>query len=112
MHFTDKIISFTELMWKEGLILISLNKTINMKKTILFGAFAMALVSCGESVDPAALSKEVCECYEKANGLPADAENREDEQLKCRELSTTNWEKVKGNKENEKIYNDAFPCGI
>lgn len=87
-----------------------------MKKTFLgFGIVllgAAALTSCGESIDAVALSKEVCDCYSKANNLPASDENREAEQNKCSELSTANWEKVKGNTELEKIYNDAFPCGF
>lgn len=85
-----------------------------MKKSIL-GIFALSiftLSSCGESIDAAALSQEVCDCYEKANGLPASDENRRAEQDKCGELSTANWEKVKGKTDLEKLYNEAFPCGM
>lgn len=87
-----------------------------MKKTFQIMTFVsmtvFALASCGEKVDGAALSKEVCDCYEKANGLPGDDPNRRAEQDKCSQLQKTNWDKVVGNVEAEKAFNDQFPCGM
>lgn len=80
--------------------------------TAVFALAAITLSSCGESVDGAALAGEICDCYEKANGLPGDDPNRADEQKKCSELQKTNWEKVEGNSEQEKAFNDQFPCGM
>lgn len=84
-------------------------------KKVIFSAVAIAaltLTSCGESIDGAALAKEVCECTTKANNLPGDDPNRRAEQDKCSELQKTNWDKVKGNKEQEDAFNDQFPCGF
>lgn len=87
-----------------------------MKKTILTLSASLVVIafttSCGgEKVDGAALAQEVCDCYSNANGLPADAPNRSEEQKKCGELQTTNWDKIKGDFEQEKAFNDKFPCG-
>ena len=86
-----------------------------MKKIIgtalTFSLLTLMISSCGESIDGAALSQEVCECFSTANGLPGDDPNRSAEQDKCTELQTTNWEKVKGNAEQEAAFNDQFPCG-
>lgn len=84
-----------------------------MKKSIFYACILVgtSLMSCGESIDGAALAKEVCECTTKANNLPGDDPNRRAEQDKCSELQKTNWEKVKGNKEQEDAFNDQFPCG-
>ena len=73
----------------------------------------LMLSSCGgEKIDGAALAKEICECSSKANNLPADDPNREAEQKKCSELQSSNWMKVKGNPDQEKAFNDQFPCGF
>ena len=65
-----------------------------------------------EAKDGAALAKEVCECTSKANALPADDPNRRAEQDKCSKLQKDNWDKIKGDSEQEKAFNDQFPCGM
>ena len=87
-----------------------------MKNYLMKGLLAVGLLivsfSCSEEIDGAALAKEVCECNEKANGLPSDDPNRRSEQDKCSDLQKSNWDKVKGNTSAEKAFNDAFPCGM
>lgn len=90
-----------------------------MKKVILTGMtlsfLALSFTSCGEAkekVDGASLAKEVCDCYTHANGLSADDPNRTEEQNKCSELQKANWDKVSGDTEQEKAFNDQFPCGM
>ena len=85
-----------------------------MKKRFLFAIAAgiLSVSSCGESIDGAALAKEVCDCTTNANGLPGDDPNRRAEQDKCMELQKTNWEKVKGDLDQEKAFNEQFPCGM
>lgn len=89
-------------------------KLFILKNTFLFICLfiGFTVVSCRESVDGAALAKEVCECTTKANNLSGDDPNRRAEQDKCSELQKTNWDKVKGNKEQENAFNDQFPCGF
>lgn len=95
-----------------------------MKLTLLMGAaLSVALLSlsgCGSegeenaegAADGATLAKEVCECTTKANAMPADDPNRRKEQDKCSKLQKENWDKIAGDKEQEKAFNDQFPCGM
>ena len=95
-----------------------------MKKATFMSVCSLFLLfSCGgegeteendapEKIDGAALAKEVCDCTTKANALPSDDPNRRAEQDKCMELQKTNWEKVKGNLDEESAFNDQFPCGM
>ena len=83
----------------------------NIKSIAVIALMSLTLISCGESIDGAALSQEICDCLSVANGLPSDDENRSAEQDKCTDLQTKNWELVKGNVEQEKAFNDQFPCG-
>lgn len=88
-----------------------------MKKTIIsilgLTAIMLSVTSCGgDSVDGAALAKEICECTTKANALPGDYPNRDAEQEKCSKLQVDGWAKVEGDPEQEKKFNGTFPCGF
>ena len=91
---------------------MKLTRKINV--LVLGCALTIGLVGCGgeAAVDGAAVAQEICDCYSAANGLPADDPNRSAAQDKCGELQKTNWDKVAGNSEQEKAFNDAFPCGM
>lgn len=87
-----------------------------MKKTIIsilgVATLMLSMTSCGESIDGPALAKEVCECTTKSNALPASDPNRSAEQDKCTELNVSNWDKIKGDMEQEDAFNAEFPCGF
>lgn len=87
-------------------------KVIIMKKTLLSGIGALALAFVFSSCGGEALAQEICDCTTAANALPGDDPDRSAEQDKCMQLQKTNWEKVKGDAEQESAFNDRFPCGI
>lgn len=76
-----------------------------MKKLIIVIAAASFFISCGSgSKSGTGLAEEVCECYKKANGLPASDPARATEQDKCLKLQGTNWRKI----QNDKAKSDEF----
>lgn len=79
-----------------------------MKKIILISALAVLSGSCGGPSNGAALAKEVCDCYNKANALPADDPTREQAQDDCIMKQGEAWSKVKNNREQSDKFNDEL----
>jgi hypothetical protein len=78
-----------------------------MKKIVLSAFAAALLVACG-GADPKKDAQEVCDCYSKANGLPADDANRAAEQTKCLELQTKKYEAYKDNMDQMNEFNTTM----
>ena len=80
--------------------------------------FFMLLITYGvacstekNTVDGAALARQVCECTERTNAMKANEPNRESERKKCDELQKSTWATVKGTDQQD-AYNAIFPCGL
>lgn len=69
-----------------------------MKKVLAkFSTFALLSVcSCGGN-SGANLAKEVCDCYQKANGMDAGDPNRAKAQADCLASQAVAWNKIKEN---------------
>ena len=79
-----------------------------MKYIIIALFISPLLLSCGGSASGSNLSKEVCDCYKKANGLPASDPNRTKEQDACIQKQAEAWKKVKDNKEESDKFNQEI----
>ena len=75
-----------------------------MKKLMIIAAAAFFIACGGSSKSGTGLAEEVCDCYKKANGLPASDPDRAKEQDKCLKLQGTNWRKI----QNDKAKADEF----
>jgi hypothetical protein len=85
------------------------NQLTNYMKQLIIALLASPLlISCGGSASGTDLSKEVCECYKKANGLPATDPNRTKEQDACIQKQGEAWKKVKDDKDEADKFNQAI----
>ena len=85
-----------------------INQTSYMKHLIIALFISPLIISCGSSASGSDLSKEVCDCYRKANGLPATDPNRSKEQDACIQKQAEAWKKVKDDKEESDKFNQAI----
>ncbi len=79
-----------------------------MKYILLLFLVGPVLFSCGKKASGTDLSKEVCDCYKRANGLPATDPNRTREQDACIQKQAEAWKKVKDDKEESDKFNQAI----
>lgn len=79
-----------------------------MKYAFFLFLISLALFSCGGKASGTDLSKEVCDCYKRANGLPATDPNRSREQDACIQKQAEAWKKVKDDKEESDKFNTAI----
>ena len=75
-----------------------------MKKLVIMAAAAFFIACGGGSKSGTQLADEVCECYKKANGLPASDPASAKEQDNCLKLQGTNWRKI----QTDKVKSDEF----
>lgn len=80
---------------------------------LLFFLVSLTTAGCekGDTIDGAALAKEVCACTEKANAMDGSDPGRPAAQDRCRDLQASTWETVKGTPQQDS-YNAQFPCGL
>jgi hypothetical protein len=83
-----------------------------MKKLLIVLLSASLFTACGGGKDASKLANEVCDCYKKANGLPATDPNRAAAQGDCVKKQGENWGKVKDDQDKSKEYNKIIgDCG-
>ena len=85
-----------------------LTKNNAMKYILLLFLVAPALFSCGGKASGTDLSKEVCDCYKRANGLPTTDPNRSREQDACIQKQAEAWKKIKDDREESDKFNQAI----
>ncbi len=79
-----------------------------MRFLLLITASAAILAACSGSQNGKGLATEVCDCYKKANALPADDPNRSKEQDACIKKQGEAWAKVKDNQDEADKFNDEI----
>ena len=83
-------------------------------KKILFIFLTVSLFSAcsGGGNSGSGLAKEVCDCYQKANGMDASDPNRAKAQADCLASQGLAWNKIKDNqKEADKFNKIIGDCG-
>ena len=76
-----------------------------MKKLLIVLLCASLFTACGGWKDAAKLANEVCDCYKKANGLPATDPNRATAQSDCVKKQGENWAKLKDDMKKSEEFN-------
>lgn len=84
-----------------------------MKKLLIVAGTSFFLLSCGGGGNSASkLANEVCDCYEKANGMDAADPKRTDAQNECVKMQGDSWAKVKDDMKKSDEYNKIIgDCG-
>ncbi len=84
-----------------------------MKKVLaMFSTIAVLSACSGEGNSGANLAKEVCDCYQKANGMDAADPNRAKVQADCLASQGVAWNKVKDNQKESDEFNKIIgDCG-
>lgn len=79
-----------------------------MRFLLLIAVGTAILSACSGSQNGKDLANEVCDCYKKANALPADDPNRSKEQDACITKQGEAWAKVKDDKDEADKFNDEI----
>ncbi len=84
-----------------------------MKKLIAMFSVAAFLSACsGGGSSGSSLAKEVCDCYQKANGMEASDPNRAKAQADCLASQGLAWNKIKDNQKEADEFNKIIgDCG-
>lgn len=79
-----------------------------MKKIITVLFLSCFFISCGKGKSAKQIAEEVCDCSKKANALPTSDPNRSKAQSDCAVKQGEAWNKVKGDVEKAKEFNDVI----
>ncbi|HRE38218.1 MAG TPA: lipoprotein [Chitinophagaceae bacterium] len=84
-----------------------------MKKIItVFSVVALLSACSGAGSSGSDLAKEVCDCYQKANGMNASDPNRAKAQADCMASQGIAWNKIKDNQKEADEFNKIIgDCG-
>lgn len=69
---------------------------------------AFLFTACGKSKSGKDIAQEVCDCSKKANGMPATDPGRKKAQDDCMAAQQKAWDKVKGDPDKAKEFNDKL----
>lgn len=83
-----------------------------MRKLLLITGIISGLLSCGSSKSGKQVAEDICDCYKKANALPATDPSRSSAQQECLTQQGEAWNKVKGDAKKADEFNKTISdCG-